>query len=144
MLAGVSNKERDLLDKQVLDVLKKHRTPEFTSQSRHAGEKSRGVLWIVKHEVRVQVTQSEVVGAERKNIPTRAASLFAAPGCGAAGGPFRSRLHSRQRNATACTAFFATSSVERASRSLFVRVWGSGFRILSVSGRRFSLEFRVV
>ena len=57
MLAGVSNKERYLLDKQVLDVLRKHRTPEFLSQSGHAGEKSRSVLWIV-------ITQSEVVGAE--------------------------------------------------------------------------------
>ena len=37
MLAGVSNKERDLFDKQVLNLLKRHRTPEFRSQSGHAG-----------------------------------------------------------------------------------------------------------
>ena len=78
LLAGTNN-ECNLLDKEVLDLVKSQRAPDFSPQSGHAAEKSRRVLRIVQHEVGVQVTECEVVGAEgSKNIPTRAAGLLAA------------------------------------------------------------------
>ena len=79
MLVAGTNNERNLLDKEVLDLMKSQRTPDFPPQSGHAAEKSRRVLRIVKHEVGVQVSGRKVVGTERsKNIPTRAAGLLAA------------------------------------------------------------------
>lgn len=79
MLVAGANHECNLLDKEVLDFVKSQRAPDFLPQSGHAAEKSRRVLRIVKHEVGVQVTESQVVGTERsKNIPTRAAGLLAA------------------------------------------------------------------
>ena len=124
LLVGVSNNEGDLLHEKVPYLLKRQRTPDFVPHSGYGGEKSRGVFWIVKHEVGIHCTHIDVVGAERgKNIPTRAACLVAATlrHCWRL---VEVSLAQPATNATACGAFFGTSldSLEEASQKWILRL----------------------